>query len=79
MFVPRFVEPAVIVAPVMSTVFGAQTSAGFVILKLGVRFTVTTTEAVSVQPFAVVETIKKVPPPTAIGSATAFVAAAFVK
>ena len=54
---------------------------GFVPLtvKLGVGFTVTVTEAVSEQLFAVVETMKYVPAPTEVGSATTFVAVAFVK
>ena len=79
MLVPRLVEPTVIVTSVMSTVFGSQTSAGFVMFNTGVGFTVTITAAVSVQLLTVVFTMKKVPSPTAVGSATAFVAAAFAK
>ena len=41
-FVPRFVEPVVIAAPVMSTVLGSQTSAGSVMLKTGFGLIVTT-------------------------------------
>ena len=79
MFVPRLVEPTVIVASVMSTVFGSHTSAGSVMLRLGVVLIVTVTAAVSAQPLTVVFTMKKVPLPTEVGSVTALVAAASVK
>ena len=51
------VDPAVIAAAVMSTVAGAHTAAGFVMVTVGCALIVTTTGCISEQPDAVVPLI----------------------